>query len=102
MSGRNNSAWRQQGTTQGPSSNVSNAGTFEESPATNQQGANGGQGYSQTTVFDQELTARNNARPSPSCPENIVSPMALVEAPPSRPRSPDLPTPVRQFLSGST
>ncbi|CRK19315.1 hypothetical protein BN1723_002529 [Verticillium longisporum] len=61
MSGRNNSAWRQQGTTQGPSSNVSNAGTFEESPATNQQGANGGQGYSQTTVFDQELTARNNA-----------------------------------------
>ncbi|PNH40285.1 hypothetical protein VD0004_g6705 [Verticillium dahliae] len=59
MSGRNISASRQQGTNQRPSSNVSNAATFEESPATNQQGANGGQGYSQTTVFGQGLTDRD-------------------------------------------
>lgn len=58
MSGRNISASRQQGTNQRPSSNVSNAGTVR-SPATTQQGANGGQGYSQTTVFGQGLTDRD-------------------------------------------
>ncbi|CRK25937.1 hypothetical protein BN1723_016059 [Verticillium longisporum] len=61
MSGKHISVSIQQGTSQRPSSNVSNAGTFEESPASNQQGANGGQGYSQNIFFDQGLTDRNTA-----------------------------------------
>ncbi|EEY15706.1 predicted protein [Verticillium alfalfae VaMs.102] len=60
MSSRHISVSRQQRTSQRPSSNVSNAGTFEESTTSNQQGANGGQDYSQKTLFAQGLTDRNN------------------------------------------